>query len=194
MDYCSPLRAGRSASCRSPLPSSQNAQTGRAAYRKRAPICWRFHHDLARRPSDRPIVRGRAILWWFGGRSRSGYGCRQSPSPRRVPRRHCPCRDSAGSPDVVACRTPSFRSSASPLPSSRTHRSSLTPGTHVFRGLLAPGSTPRTNRLGGGRRRGGSLTQMRGRRLARSRRRRRDQLHRDSRARSLSWAEGGGRS
>src|SRR5262249_20055261 len=63
-----------------------------------------------------------------------------------------------------------------------------------FRGLLAPGSTPRANRLGGGRRRGGSLTQMRGRRLARSRRRRRDQLHRDSRARSLSWAEGGGRS
>src|SRR5262249_20055260 len=38
MDYCSPLRAGRSAPCRSPLPSSQNAQTGRAAYRKRAPV------------------------------------------------------------------------------------------------------------------------------------------------------------
>jgi hypothetical protein len=183
MDYCSPLKSGLIGALPVPAPFLSKRTNGTRRLSQARPNCWRFHHDLARRPSDRPIVRGRAILWWLGGRSRCVYGCRQSPSPRRVPRRHSPCRDSAGSPDVVACRTPSFRSSASPLPSSRTHRGSLTPGTHVFRGLLAPGSTPRTNRLGGGRRRGGSLTQMRGCRLARPRRRRRDQLHRDSRAR-----------
>jgi hypothetical protein len=41
------------------------------------------------------------------------------------------------SPDVAACRTPSFRSSAVPSPSSRTYRGSLAPGICTFSGGFA---------------------------------------------------------
>ena len=199
-DYCSPFeeRVDRRPAGPRSLPLKSTNGTRRLSQAR--PNCWRFHHDLARRPSDRPIVRGRAILWWFGGRSYPFKVAVRSPSPRAV---HGPplsrrcwvarCRGLRSSRRYTLRLQP-LCSSVSPSPSSRTHRGSLTPGTYVFRGLLAPGSTPRTNRLGGGRRRGESLTQMRGCRLVRPRRRRRDQLHCDSRARSLSWAGGGGHS
>ena len=52
-----------------PAPFLSKRTNGTRRLSQARPNCWRFHHDLARRPSDRPIVRGRAILWWFGGRS-----------------------------------------------------------------------------------------------------------------------------
>jgi hypothetical protein len=103
-DYCSPLKSGLIGALPVPAPLLSKRTNGTRRLSQARPNCWRFHHDLARRPSDRPIVRGRAILWWLGGRSYPFKVAASSPSPRRVPRRHCPCRDSAGLPDVVACR------------------------------------------------------------------------------------------
>ena len=93
-DYCSPLKSGLIGALPVPAPFLSKRTNGTRRLSQARPNCWRFHHDLARRPSDRPIVRGRAILWWFGGRSYPFKVAVRSPSPRLEPASP-PLRDSA---------------------------------------------------------------------------------------------------